>query len=384
MWGAHDRQSYHFGAYTGVTIFEDNLKDKALYGASFMIYEQERGKYALELGYEYQSHVPYNGIRLDTNIERYYLHMVVDGEEELHVTPYILMGGGYEILSRIYEEYDKSKNQAFVDIGLGFRYRLARYLNLTLEAKALGKVDSESVDYIGKLGLDFMFGKQVKKSPYRLYGLDGDKEYKSRDHTLDEMETELVAFKRKLVEHEENLAKQLATLEAKIAMHKREKKLQQEKLLYAKSSIEKMHQEKIDKLQESIKKAQKKVTGLRIKDENFKEKRLIKEKEDRKKIEEKKAKVIAQKAAYEAKVRAKREKALALKKKRVLERKRQLAIKARQEALRKREEAKRLKAEKEAKVRAKEKEKAAILALKVQQEKTDRLLIRNGMAVFAD
>jgi len=98
--------------------------------------------------------------------------MIVDGKEELSITPYILLGGGYENLSRVYEEYSDTKSQSFLTAGLGFKYRLNDYFNITLEGRALGKLDSESIDYVGTLGLDFMFGGKWREKAPMLEGLD--------------------------------------------------------------------------------------------------------------------------------------------------------------------------------------------------------------------
>ncbi len=155
-----NKQPYHLNVHTGLNVFDDesHLENGSLIGASATFYERETESYALQLGYERLSGINYEGIILDTDIDRYYINMIVDGDEELSITPYILLGGGYEHISRIYEEYTKTKSQGFLNAGLGFKYRLNDYFNITLEARAMGMLDSESVDYVSKLGLDFMFG----------------------------------------------------------------------------------------------------------------------------------------------------------------------------------------------------------------------------------
>ena len=169
-----NKKPYHVNIHAGLHVFDDAsyLVDSAAYGVSTSIYENESQLYALQLGYEHLNTVSFEGIDLTTDINRYMLNIVVDGEEELGTTPYVLIGGGYESLSTVYSEYTQTKNQAFLNAGLGFKYRISENFNMTLEARALGKFDSESLDYGVKLGLGYMFGTRWQKKPKQLFALE--------------------------------------------------------------------------------------------------------------------------------------------------------------------------------------------------------------------
>ncbi len=171
---AADKKPYHLNVSAGMNVFDktSHLDNGSFYGASLSIYEKETQKYALQLAYERLSGIAYQGIVLDTDIDRYAINMVVDGDEELQITPYIMIGGGYETLSHIYQSYPDTKNQGFINAGLGFKYRLNDYFNISLEGKAIGKLDSESVDYVTKVGIDFMFGGHRPSKPKMIEALD--------------------------------------------------------------------------------------------------------------------------------------------------------------------------------------------------------------------
>ena len=382
-----NNQPYHINLSTGLNVFDDAeyLEDSAVYGVSATFYEKETLSYALQLGYERLTGVPYEGIRLSTDINRYSVNMLVDGEEELNVTPYLLVGGGYEQFSSLYEEYHDTKNQAFVNLGLGFKYRLSDYVNITLESKAIGQMDSKKLDYVTKVGLDVMFGGASTSKPMLLSGLEERKdvvrEKKSlqkpkvlqpkvlqakkkkwitpevveamfsekketpslpkeaeKEKSVMQMQAHLKALKEQMQASEEKLDQKLARLEALLVQKEREKALalqrekkkllleREKRLAFLEAEAKKRHAQKIAKLQ-----AQKRARVKKL----------------------------------EAQAKAKREREAALQR----------------AALRK---AKRLEEEKRALKAKKEKEAALAAKFKEEQEKTDILHIANGMVVFAD
>lgn len=439
---AGDKQPYHVNIYSGINVFDDisQLENGSLVGLSATFYERETQSYALQLGYEHLGGIAYEGIVLDTDLDRYYMNMIVDGEEELNITPYILLGGGYENVSRVYEAYHDTQSQAFINAGLGFKYRISDYFNITLEAKTLGKLDSESIDYVGTLGLDFMFGgKWHKKAPI-LEALEKpkvierakvkpavkkikeakkqkwitpkvveemfdekDQEKVSKDTSVIKMQKSLKAFKAQMAENEALLAEKLAKLERDLVektkqkeqerLHKMkeekalatEKKLEAEtlgkekkRLLALKAEAESKHLEKMRITQEKIAKAQAAAKAL-----------VMKKEVDKQRVKEN---TLAQLA-----IERKKAEVLRLKKKEAANKKRLEKIRVAQEKAAKAEaeriaKEERIAAEKELaeynRVRAlqevEEKKTAELAQLKAEEEKTDKLLIRNGMVVFAD
>jgi len=137
------------------------MENAGLYGARVTLYETEVNKYGFQLGYDGIKDLKYEkntDNKIETNLHRFYGHLVIDGEQEYRVTPYLYMGGGYEYLS---EEIKGERSQGFADLGLGFKYYPTAGISLLLEFGALGKFDTHDVDYNAKVGLGYTFG-----SPY--------------------------------------------------------------------------------------------------------------------------------------------------------------------------------------------------------------------------
>ena len=382
------KQPYHIDVYGGLNIFDDAsyLKNSSLLGASIAIYERERQSYALQFGMEHLRGVEYEGIVLDTDIDRYYLNMIVDGEEELHITPYILLGGGYEQLNRVYEGYKDTVSQGFIDAGLGFKYRLNDYLNITLEGKAIGKVESESVDYASTLGFDFMFGGKHKQEKSVIHALDTQKVEKRMPQAVRLKPLPKVTKKAK--------AKKWITPEVVEAMFSKKKKVlkdtsdtrMEDSLQALKAQMaeqEARMAKKIARLERQL--AQKSATKL-IESKRQKEQKQLALLKKRAQIAH--AKKMKEAAKRLAKLKAKKQ-AKALAKKRRLEKIRVAKIKAAKKLAAKKA---RIKKEKElaeykrlqALQQKKEQEAAKLAEMKAQQEHTDKLFIRNGMVVFAD
>ena len=156
-----DTYPYHVGVDAGISLFDDesHLENSVNFGVNGAVYMDQEQEYALQVGYENVSDVAYEEISLKTEVHRFYANVLVDGEREYGVTPYLLFGGGYESLSKRYIKYTKTINQPFVAVGLGFKYQLLNQFNVNLETKILGMVDSETVDYVNKVGVDYMFGE---------------------------------------------------------------------------------------------------------------------------------------------------------------------------------------------------------------------------------
>ena len=118
--------------------------------------------YGWQIGYERADDIAYEGTQTTTSLQRLYLNLVVDGEEEMHITPYLLLGGGYEDLGT---NIEGEPDQSFVQAGIGFRYGLNRYLNLMIEGRALYKFKMEDIDYVANAGLGVMLGHPTPPKP---------------------------------------------------------------------------------------------------------------------------------------------------------------------------------------------------------------------------
>jgi hypothetical protein len=425
---AGDKQPYHIEFSSGLTVFDDSahLKDGAIHGVSATFYEKESYSYGLQIGYEHLPSIAYETIVLDSDIDRYYLNMVVDGEEELSVTPYLLIGGGYEQLSAVYESFPDTKNQAFVNAGIGFRYRLSDYFNISLETKAIGKIESKSVDYVTKVGLDIMFGGRWSKAPKMIEGLgeetpkesvkkpllktakkplvvtskDKKKKWitpevveemfsrtkepsrvvKEANQPSSKMEAELRALKDQMAKNEALWAAKLSSLEAALATKLKERASTNRYRSFQRleREAEARHLKKIAQTKAKIKKVKASLKALDKEKEIAVEKgvqkvekpQVSKREKARLALEKRKkerAAAFARKQARAAKIKAQKLAALKAKKEKIA-----LAKAKQREAEKKRLEA------------LEAKRKAEVAAYKAQQEKTDILHIANGMAVFAD
>lgn len=457
---AGDKQPYHVNIHSGITVFDDanHLENGSLVGASVAFYERETLSYALQLGYERLNGIAYEGIVLDTDIDRYYMNMIVDGEEELNITPYILLGGGYENLSRVYEEYADTKSQAFINAGLGFKYALNDYFNITLEGRALGKLDSESIDYVGKLGLDFMFGgkwdkkapmlealgkskviekakvkpplKEVKKEKKKKWitsevveEMFAEKDQErvdtkplslAEDASVVKIQESLKSLKIQMAQREALLADKLAKLE--IELVEKTKQREQKRLLSLQAEAEAKHlenmritQAKIVKAEAMAKALEKKKKVKQMQERSNEKARMrhlavMKHLNDEKRVEAKRFNVAKKEAANKKrleKIKIAKEKA---NQKRIAQEKRRVAQKRRvAEQRRVAVEIKAAKVEAERVAKAarvvqkpiefndmkenviiREKNLKVKVARKIKTESVDKLLIRNGMVVFAD
>ncbi len=133
-----------------------------MYGIRGTYYENSW--YGWQLGLERAGEVSVKGEFRDVDMSRLYFNLVVDGEEEMKITPYVLLGGGYEMLS---EDVDAQPDQAFMQAGLGFKYRLSRSFNLALEGRALYKFDTEHIDYVTTFGVGMMLGYPSEPKPQK-------------------------------------------------------------------------------------------------------------------------------------------------------------------------------------------------------------------------
>jgi len=133
------------------------LENATLFGIRGTMYETEVNKYGLQLGYEGTGGISYENRdpAKETSLHRLFTHLVVDGEEEYHVTPYLFLGGGYEYLS---DEIKGEPSQGFVDLGVGFKYHFSNGFHVGVEGKGIGKFDTRDLGYNLSLTMGYTLG----------------------------------------------------------------------------------------------------------------------------------------------------------------------------------------------------------------------------------
>ena len=131
------------------------MEDASLFGIRATMYEDEVNKYGLQVGYEGATGIQFSGTSEQTDLHRIFSHLVVDGEEEYSVTPYLFLGGGYEFLT---DEIKGEPSQGFLDLGLGFKYFFDNNFKALLETRAIGKFDTRDLDFNVNVGLGYAFG----------------------------------------------------------------------------------------------------------------------------------------------------------------------------------------------------------------------------------
>ncbi len=142
----------------GVNHFDSDSRlskgNGAFYGLKATIFDSVVDKYGFQVAYEGAFGVDYERLlpkeKSQTDIHRILGNVVIDGDQEVGITPYLFLGAGYEYLS---DEIKGEVSQGIADLGIGFRYGLGYGLRVGLEGKVLGKFDSHDLDY--ELGVTF-------------------------------------------------------------------------------------------------------------------------------------------------------------------------------------------------------------------------------------
>jgi opacity protein-like surface antigen len=158
LW-ASDTMRSELSLTAGYNKFDSasKLENATLFGIRGSIYENEINRYGLQLGYEGTSGISYENTYpvKETDLHRFFTRLVIDGEEELSVTPYLFLGGGYELLS---DEIEGEPSQGFIDLGVGFKYNFDNNFNLALETRGIGKFETRDLDFNVNLALGYVLG----------------------------------------------------------------------------------------------------------------------------------------------------------------------------------------------------------------------------------
>lgn len=98
----------------------------------------------------------------DTDLERGMLNLQLDVPSKGKVTPFALVGAGYEKLHR--EAPQNVDSQAFLNVGAGLRYSVNNRVDLVAEARAIHKVEDSDNDIIGSIGVGYKYGNTCQSA----------------------------------------------------------------------------------------------------------------------------------------------------------------------------------------------------------------------------
>ncbi len=146
---------------------DSKMKDSFMYGLRGTAYIN--CYYAYRLNYQRSDDVHYKNNSSSTStiadstkvkttdVQRVSAQLLMSGEEDYHVIPYILLGLGYESLS---DETKYDVSQTYVEAGVGFKHNWLNNLYATLEGNVLRKFDTKDIDYGVTFGVGYMFGEK--------------------------------------------------------------------------------------------------------------------------------------------------------------------------------------------------------------------------------
>jgi len=172
------------------------MDDTSLFGIRATMYEDEVNKYGLQVGYEGAMGIAYENSTEETDLHRLFTHLVVDGEEEYSVTPYLFLGGGYEFLT---DEIKGEPSQGFLDLGLGFKYFIDNNFKALIETRAIGKFDTRDLGFNVNVGLGYAFGGKQRTVFEPIMALGSKKDLK-KDATKITPKTAINIVKAPMIE----------------------------------------------------------------------------------------------------------------------------------------------------------------------------------------
>jgi len=161
---AGDVIKYEIQPTIGYNSFDNSseMESAFMYGIRGTIYPNSY--YGYRLSYERSDNVHYDqstqSAEKTTDVQRISGQILISGEEEYQVIPYILLGVGYEMLS---DEIRNDVSQGYVEGGIGFKYHMKNDLIFDLEAKAMKKFDTDDLDYMVNFGLGYLFDPTMRK-----------------------------------------------------------------------------------------------------------------------------------------------------------------------------------------------------------------------------
>ncbi|NPA81353.1 MAG: OmpA family protein [Epsilonproteobacteria bacterium] len=115
-----------------------------------------------QLAYDRLDNVHFRHGPQKSDIDRIGLNLLLEAPNSSHVTPYMLIGGGYE---KVEVKLDDEDSQAFANVGAGFKYSINKALDAMIEARYIRKLDSYDSDVMGTFGLGYKFGYVAPPAP---------------------------------------------------------------------------------------------------------------------------------------------------------------------------------------------------------------------------
>jgi hypothetical protein len=160
---AQDVTTYEVTPTIGYNTFDSSSKMKSSFMYGIRATMHTNSYYGYRLSYERAGDIHYDtnkDNKKTTDLQRISGQILINGEEEYQVIPYLIFGGGYEILS---DEISNDVSQGYAEGGVGFKYHMKNDLIFDLEGKVLKKFDTDDIDYMITFGLGYLFDPTVKK-----------------------------------------------------------------------------------------------------------------------------------------------------------------------------------------------------------------------------
>ncbi len=117
---------------------------------------------ALGIAYNYMNGVEDKNSSKQSDIHRASFNIIHDFQtKNRKLKPYVFAGGGYEYIDN---EHNDILSQAFIDYGVGIKYQLNNYFNISADMQAIHKLDSSDIDLLSSIGVGMVFGaKEIAK-----------------------------------------------------------------------------------------------------------------------------------------------------------------------------------------------------------------------------
>ncbi len=156
---AQNEVLYEIEPVIGYNSFDSGSKMESdfTYGVRATAYMNEL--YGYRVAYERADDVKFDVLptasKKRTDLHRLSADLLINGQEEYKVIPYLQLGLGYEILGT---ETQHDVSQAYVSGGIGFKYMFIDRVNMNIETKLLKKFDTSDMDFALSFGIGYMLG----------------------------------------------------------------------------------------------------------------------------------------------------------------------------------------------------------------------------------
>lgn len=149
---------------------------KIFYGIRTLINASDN--IALQVGYERSDNAKM-GDGGKSDVVRVKTNLLLALPNSSKLTPYAIMGAGYE---KLYREYAGENSQVFLNGGAGVKYALSDKVDLIVEGSIIQKIENQDTDAILGTGLSFKYGSM---------NVSSSSIYKSSSHIEDVSKKEI-------------------------------------------------------------------------------------------------------------------------------------------------------------------------------------------------